>query len=48
MMIQKIFIIIVSVTIFGILLFVFVKIQIKKRIDYYVQKETKKTKEQQR
>jgi hypothetical protein len=43
-MIQKILIIIVSVSIFGLLLFVYVKNQIKKRIDFYLQEKTKKIK----
>ena len=43
-MIQKILIIIVSVSIFGLLLFVYVKNQIKKRIDFYLQEKTKDTK----
>ena len=43
-MIQKILIIIVSVLIFGILLFVYVRNQMKKRIDYYLQEKTKSTK----
>jgi hypothetical protein len=43
-MIQKILIIIVSVSIFGLLLFDYVKNQIKKRIDFYLQEKTKKIK----
>ena len=43
-MIQKILIIIVSVSIFGLLLFVYVKNQIKKRIDFYLQEKAKDTK----
>ena len=43
-MIQKILIIIVSVSIFGLLLFVYVKNQIKKRIDFDLQEKTKNTK----
>ena len=43
-MIQKILIIIVSVSIFGLLLFVYVKNQIKKKIDFYLQEKTKNTK----
>tara|TARA_Y100000590_G_C15650954_1_gene988726 strand:+ start:964 stop:1104 length:141 start_codon:yes stop_codon:yes gene_type:complete len=35
-------IIIVSVSIFGLLLFVFVKNYIKKRLDYYLQEKNKK------
>ena len=35
-------IIIVSVSIFGLLLFVFVKNYIKKRLDYYFQEKNKK------
>ena len=38
-MIKIILIIIVSVSIFGLLLFVFVKNVLKKRIDYLVEKE---------
>jgi hypothetical protein len=38
-MIKTILIIIVSVSIFGLLLFVFVKNVLKKRIDYLVEKE---------
>ena len=38
-MIEKILIIIISVSIFGILLFVYVKKQIRKRVEYYLQKE---------
>ena len=43
-MIQKILIIIVSVSIFVLLLFVYVKNQIKKKIDFYLQekKDTKR------
>jgi len=44
-MIQKILIIIISVAIFGLLLFVYVRNQIKKRIDFYLQKKTKNTKD---
>ena len=43
-MIQKILIIIISVAIFGLLLFVYVRNQIKKRIDFYLQEKTKITK----
>jgi hypothetical protein len=43
-MIQKILIIIVSVSIFGLLLFVYVKNQVKKRIDFYLQEKTNKIK----
>ena len=39
-MIQKILIIIVSVSIFGLLLFVYVRNQIKKRINFYLQEKT--------
>jgi|TARA_B100001063_G_scaffold244187_1_gene276393 hypothetical protein len=38
-MIKTILIIIVSVSIFGLLLFVFVKNALKKKIDYLVEKE---------
>ncbi len=41
-MIQKILIIIVSVSIFGLLLFAYVRNQIKKRINFYLQEKTKK------
>jgi len=41
-MIKTILIIIISVSIFGLVLFVFVKNQIKKRIDYYLEKKNKK------
>ena len=41
-MIQKILIIIVSVSIFGLLLFVYVRNQIKKKIDFYLQVKNKK------
>ncbi len=40
-MIKTIAIIVISVSIFGLLLFVFVKKQIKKRIDYYLNNEKK-------
>ena len=43
-MTQKILIIIVSVSIFGLLLFVYVKNQMKKKIDHYLQKEIKNKK----
>tara|TARA_B100000945_G_C19987908_1_gene415211 strand:- start:190 stop:333 length:144 start_codon:yes stop_codon:yes gene_type:complete len=39
-----IFIIIISVSIFGLLLFVFVKNLIKKKIDYYLEVKNKKNK----
>jgi len=41
-MIKTILIIIISVSIFGLILFVFVKNQIKKRIDYYLKEKNKK------
>ena len=41
-MTQKILIIIVSVSIFGLLLFVYVRNQIKKRINFYLQKKNTK------
>ena len=41
-MFKTVSIIIVSVSIFGLLLFVFVKNQIKKRIDYYLNQKNKK------
>ena len=40
-MLQKVLIIITSVSIFGLLLFVFVKNKIKKRIDFYLQEKNK-------
>ena len=40
-----ILIIIVSVSIFGLLVFVFVKNYIKNKIDYYLNQKNKKTKE---
>ncbi len=43
-MIQKILIIIISVSIFGLLLFIYVKNLIKKRIDFYLQEKTKNSK----
>jgi hypothetical protein len=43
-MIQKVLIIVVLVSIFGLLLFIYVRNQIKKRIDFYLQKKTKNTK----
>ncbi len=47
-MIQKILIIIISVSIFGLLVFVFVKNQIKKRINFYLKEEKKKDKTSQK
>ncbi len=44
MIIQKILIIIVSVSIFGLLLFVYVKNKMKKRINFYLHEKTKKDK----
>ena len=41
-MLKTIAIIVVSVSIFGLLLFVFVKNQIKKRIDFYLNSNKKK------
>jgi len=46
-MIKKILIIIVSVSIFGLLLFVYVRNQIKKKIDFYLQVKNKKNKASQ-
>ena len=43
-MINKILIIIISVSIFGLLLFVYVKNKIKNRIDFYLQEKNKKDK----
>ncbi len=40
-----ILIIIVSVSIFGLLIFVFVKNYIRNRVEYYLKKNDKKTKE---
>ena len=40
--IRIILIIIVSVSIFGLLVFVYVKNYIKKRLDYYLQEKNKK------
>ncbi len=42
---RNILIIIISVSIFGLLLFVFVKNYIKNRIHYYLEEKNKKTKE---
>jgi len=42
-MIKTIAIIIVSVSIFGLLIFVFVKNQIQKRLNYYVKQDKKKS-----
>tara|TARA_B100001540_G_C15766507_1_gene624260 strand:+ start:861 stop:1004 length:144 start_codon:yes stop_codon:yes gene_type:complete len=42
--IRIILIIIVSVSIFGLVLFVFVKSFIKKKIDYYLEEKNKKKK----
>mgnify|MGYP007063821482 FL=1 len=41
-MIKTILIIIISVSIFGLILFVFVKNQIKKRKKYYLEEKNKK------
>ena len=41
-MIKTIAIIIISVSIFGLLLFVFVRNQIQKRLNYYLDEEKKK------
>ena len=46
-MYKTIGIIIISVAIFGLLIFVIVKNQIKKRIDYYLEEKNKKNKSQQ-
>ena len=43
--IRTILIIIVSVSIFGLILFVFVKNYIKNKIQYYLEEKNKKTKE---
>ena len=42
---KTILIILVSVSIFGLLLFVFVKNYIKKKIQYYLEEKNKKSKE---
>jgi FtsZ-interacting cell division protein ZipA len=42
---RTILIIIISVSIFGLLIFVFVKNYIKSRIHYYLEEKNKKTKE---
>jgi len=41
---RTIFIIIVSVSIFGLLVFVFVKNFIKRKLEYYLEKKNKKKK----
>ena len=41
-MIKTILIIIISVSIFGLLIFVYVKNQIKKRIDFYLKEKNNK------
>jgi len=41
-MLEKILIIVVSVSIFGILFFMYVKRALKKRLDYYLSKNNKK------
>ena len=46
-MIQKILIIIFSVSIFGLLIFVYVKNKIRKRINFYLQEKHKKSKTSQ-
>jgi len=43
-MIQKILIIIISVSIFGLLLFIYVKNKIKKRINFYLEVKKKNIK----
>jgi hypothetical protein len=43
--IRNILIIIISVSIFGLLIFVFVKNYIKSKIHYYLEEKNKKTKE---
>ena len=42
---KTILIILISVSIFGLLLFVFVKNYIKNKIQYYLEEKNKKTKE---
>ncbi len=47
-MVEKILIILISVSIFGLLLFVFIKNMIKKRIDFYLkEKKTSNDKSEQ-
>ena len=46
-MIEKILIIIISVSIFGLLLFVYVKHKIKERINFYLHEKNKKDKTSQ-
>ncbi len=43
-MIKTILIIVLSVTIFGIAFFLYVKNALKKQLDFYLSKNTKKTK----
>jgi len=43
-MLQKILIIVVSVSIFGLLIFVFVKNQLRKKINFYLEEKEKKDK----
>ncbi len=41
-MFKTVFIIVVSVTIFGILFFIYVKKKIKRQLEYYLEEERKK------
>ena len=41
-MVEKVIIIVLSVTIFGVLFFVYVKNTMKKRLEYYLSKDKKK------
>ena len=41
-MLEKVLIIIISVTIFGIIFFIYVKNTLKKRLNYYLSKNNKK------
>ncbi len=43
-MFEKIVVIVISVTIFGILFFIYVKNILKKRLEYYLSKNNKKNK----
>jgi len=42
-MLKTILIIVIAVTIFGVLFFLYVKKTLKKRLDYYLSKNDKKT-----
>jgi len=43
-MLKTMFIIVLSVAIFGVLFFLYVKRTLKKRLDYYLSKKNKKSK----